>query len=175
MEKKEGDGRVLVAVLFLLLLFGIITLFVAREQQKPRSSRSESSQSTSNLYVNSRESGKPPRTQLSDGSQTDFGPYMASVQRRIKRSWFPPKNTESLRGKVIFKVHNDGTMSNLRMITTTGLVSADEAMLKAVENAAPFKALPPGAPADVDIEFTFDYNVFKHDALPKNNGSEQKN
>jgi hypothetical protein len=29
-----------------------------------------------------------------------------------------------------------------------------------VENAAPFRPLPAGAPEDVDIQFTFDYNVF---------------
>lgn len=33
-------------------------------------------------------------------------------------------------------------------------------MMTAMQNASPFAALPDGAPADVDIEFTFDYNVF---------------
>ncbi len=90
----------------------------------------------------------------------DFGPYMADLQRRIKRAWFPPKGNESKRVKVVFKVHRDGQMTNLRMLNSSGLAIADQAALKAVENAAPFRQLPDGAPDDVDIEFTFDYNVF---------------
>lgn len=146
-SEKQGDHRVLFLVLFLLLAFGIVTLFVARENLKQPSNQRNSRATQS----------QKADTNVTD---TDFGPYMATLQRRIKRSWFPPKNTESLRGKVVFKVHNDGSMTNLRMVTTTDLPAADQAMMKAVQNAAPFAALPPGAPADVDIEFTFDYNVF---------------
>lgn len=91
----------------------------------------------------------------------DFGPYMADLQRRIKRAWFPPKGNESKRVMVVFKVHRNGTMSNLRLQRSSGLAIADQAALKAVQNAAPFRQLPDGAPADVDIQFTFDYNVFK--------------
>lgn len=90
----------------------------------------------------------------------DFGPYMAELQRRIKRVWFPPKIARSKRVQVIFKVHRNGEMSNLRLANSSGLTAADEAALKAIEAAAPFHPLPVGAPADVDIEFTFDYNVF---------------
>ncbi len=90
----------------------------------------------------------------------DFGPYMAELQRRIKRVWFPPKIARSKRVQVIFKVHRNGEMTNLRLANSSGLTAADEAALKAIEAAAPFHPLPAGAPADVDIEFTFDYNVF---------------
>jgi TonB family protein len=51
-------------------------------------------------------------------------------------------------------------MSNLRLDHSSGLAIADQAALKAVENAAPFRPLPAGAQDDVDIQFTFDYNVF---------------
>lgn len=92
--------------------------------------------------------------------QVDFSLYMAELQRRIKRAWFPPKIARSKRVQVIFKVHSNGEMSNLRLANSSGLTAADEAALKAIESAAPFHPLPAGAPADVDIEFTFDYNVF---------------
>lgn len=91
----------------------------------------------------------------------DFSAYMADLQRRIKRAWFPPKNTEKNRVKVMFKIHNGGEMSNLRISETSGLAIADQAALQAIQSAAPFRHLPPGAPENVDIEFTFDYNVFK--------------
>ncbi|MBA4073500.1 MAG: hypothetical protein C0508_00580 [Cyanobacteria bacterium PR.023] len=92
--------------------------------------------------------------------QVDFSLYMAELQRRIKRVWFPPKIARSKRVQVIFKVHRNGEMTNLRLANSSGLTAADEAALKAIEAAAPFHPLPAGAPADVDIEFTFDYNVF---------------
>jgi TonB family protein len=93
-------------------------------------------------------------------ADVDFGPYMADLQRRIKRAWFPPKGNESKRVVVVFKVHKGGELSNLRLVTSSGVAIADKAALQAVENAAPFRTLPPGASDDVDIQFTFDYNVF---------------
>jgi TonB family protein len=90
----------------------------------------------------------------------DYGPYMSDLQRRIKRAWFPPRGNETKRVKVRFKVHSNGTMDSLKIYKSSGVPVADAAALKAVENAVPFKALPSAAPENVDIEFTFDYNVF---------------
>jgi len=98
-----------------------------------------------------------PRAAQAD---VDFGPYMADLQRRIKRAWFPPKGEESKRVVVIFKVMKDGSLSNLRLDHSSGVKIADEAALRAVENASPFKPLPAGSSDNVDIQFTFDYNVF---------------
>ncbi|MBX9722732.1 MAG: TonB family protein [Candidatus Obscuribacterales bacterium] len=90
----------------------------------------------------------------------DFTLYMQEIQRRIKRSWFPPKDMQKRRVKVMFKVHTSGDMSNLRISDSSGFAVADQAALKAVEAAAPFHHLPAYSPENVDIEFTFDYNVF---------------
>jgi TonB family protein len=93
-------------------------------------------------------------------TDVDFGPYMANVQRQIKREWFPPKSDESTKVKVLFKVCKDGSMAKLKILNHGPDQATDNAALLAVENAAPsFHALPEGAPADVDIEFTFDYHV----------------
>ena len=108
------------------------------------------------------DSFKKPVVKKKAEGDVDFGPYMADLQRRIKRAWFPPKGNESKRVMVVFKVHNNGTMSDLKLAKSSKVALADQAALKAVQNAAPFKPLPQGAPADVDIQFTFDYNVFKH-------------
>ena len=93
-------------------------------------------------------------------AEVDFGPYMADLQRRIKRQWYPPKGNESKRVKVRFKIYADGRMENLQIKNSAGVAVCDRAALDAVENAAPFKPLPPNASNDVDIEFTFDYNVW---------------
>ncbi|MBX9689807.1 MAG: TonB family protein [Candidatus Obscuribacterales bacterium] len=101
--------------------------------------------------------GKPSVAAQAD---VDFGPYMADLQRRIKRAWFPPRGQESKRVVVIFKVHSQGELSDLRIDKSSGFAVADQAALQAVQNAAPFRPLPAGAPSVVDIQFTFDYNVF---------------
>jgi TonB family protein len=90
----------------------------------------------------------------------DFGLYMAELQRRIRRAWFPSKEYESQRVIVVFKISRNGELSGLRLQKPSGKVEADRAALQAVENAAPFAHLPKGADESVDIQFTFDYNVF---------------
>jgi TonB family protein len=91
-------------------------------------------------------------------AKVDFGPYMADLQRRLKRAWFPPKGNESKIVKVVFTVHKDGKMTNLRIVMSSGLQIADAAAQKAVENASPFRPLPDGADDEIDVPYTFDYN-----------------
>jgi TonB family protein len=93
--------------------------------------------------------------------EPDFGAYMRELQRRIKRNWDPPRGNESKRVVVIFKIARDGRLLDLRIKNSSGVTSADRAAKAAVELAAPFRTLPPEyRGSDVDIEFTFDYNVF---------------
>jgi TonB family protein len=103
---------------------------------------------------------KPGRPSVSAQADVDFGPYMADLQRRIKRAWFPPKGSESKRVIVVFKVHKGGELSNLRLDKSSAVAVADQAGLEAVQRASPFRPLPAGASDSVGIQFTFDYNVF---------------
>lgn len=110
-----------------------------------------------------RQSGTLKKSTLEkSGKMTDinYGPYMADLQRRIKRAWFPPKGEESNVVVLLFKIHTDGSMSHLRLKTSSGSARSDMMALKAAENAAPYGHLPNGAPPDIDIEFTFDHNKF---------------
>jgi TonB family protein len=90
----------------------------------------------------------------------EFGPYIVEVDRSINHGWTPPAGNESKRVVVQFKIHRGGELSNLRFDHSSGLAIADQAALKAIENAAPFKPLPKGAPDTIDIQFVFDKNVF---------------
>lgn len=93
--------------------------------------------------------------------EVDFGPYMADLQRNIKHSWYPPKHNEHKRVVVTFRISKEGNVSKLRLDKSSGDAKSDQAALKAVGNAeTKFGALPEGAPDSVDIQFTFDYNVF---------------
>lgn len=91
----------------------------------------------------------------------NFGPYMASLQRKLKAAWRPPVGNRTKRIQVVFKVHRDGRISNRRITKSSGTPVADQAALDAVNRVKKFDPLPTGAPANVDILFTFDYNVFR--------------
>jgi TonB family protein len=85
---------------------------------------------------------------------------MADLQRRIKHNWHPPRGNESKRVVVLFSIHKDGRISHLRVERSSGVEIADQAALTAVQKASPVRQLPEGASQNVDIQFTFDYNVF---------------
>jgi TonB family protein len=92
------------------------------------------------------------------GQSSNF--YIRDLQKRIKRAWFPPTGHESSRVSIAFTLHKDGKATDIRVSKPSGLNIADSAALKAVENAAPFRPLPEGAPETVIVEYTFDYEVF---------------
>ena len=93
--------------------------------------------------------------------EPDFGPYMRELQRRIKLNWDPPKGNESKTVILLFKIAKDGRLLSCRVHRSSGLPSADQAALKAVELTAPFRPLPADFKGQsIDIQFTFDYRVF---------------
>ncbi|MBQ2611814.1 TonB family protein [bacterium] len=93
--------------------------------------------------------------------EPDFGPYMRDLQRRIKMNWDPPKGDESKRVVLLFKIAKDGRLLSCSVFKSSGLQSADKAALHAVQLTAPFKPLPAAYKGNsIDIQFTFDYNVF---------------
>ena len=90
----------------------------------------------------------------------DWGPYMRELERRIKRNWNPPKGDASKRVVVLFKIGRDGRLLSIRVSKSSGSISNDDAAKAAIELTAPFTPLPPEFKgSNIDIEFTFDYNV----------------
>lgn len=93
--------------------------------------------------------------------EPDFGPYMRELQRRIKMNWDPPKGNESKRVVLMFKIAKDGRLLSCSVFKSSGLPSADKAAINAVQSTAPFRPLPADFKGpSIDIQFTFDYNVF---------------
>ena len=76
-------------------------------------------------------------------------------------NWTPPKGNESKRVVLLFSISRDGRLLSVKVHQTSGLSAADQAAISAVQLTAPFKPLPPEYKGNsVDIQFTFDYNVF---------------
>ena len=93
--------------------------------------------------------------------EPDFGPYMRELKRRIKMNWDPPKGNESKRVVLLFKIAKDGRLLSCSVFKSSGLPSADKAAINAVQATAPFRPLPAEYKnSSIDIQFTFDYNVF---------------
>ncbi len=93
--------------------------------------------------------------------EPNFGPYMSELSRRIKANWDPPRGEESKRVVLLFRIAKDGRLLNVKVVKSSGTPAADKAALAAVELTAPFRPLPADfRGTNIDIQFTFDYNVF---------------
>ncbi len=95
--------------------------------------------------------------------EPDFGPYIAELQRRIRRNWAPPVEDRSKRVVALFKISRDGRLLSLRIQQSSGSPPADQAAMAAVRASAPFRALPPNYRGnDIDVQFIFDYEIYGH-------------
>ena len=88
--------------------------------------------------------------------KADFEPYMKEMQRRIKMNWNPSTGNH-VPIKVKLKIAKDGRLLSYEITQSSGITTADKAVVNAIQMAAPFKPLPPDIKKDyVDMEFTFE-------------------
>lgn len=106
----------------------------------------------------------PDKGQATESQDDGFGPYMAKLQSAIKNAWNPQKGSKTAKAAVRFTVSNDGRIANSRIVKSSNLPAFDQAALDALKKIAKLDPLPKGSPQSVDIEFTFDYNVYKANA-----------
>ncbi|MBX9725063.1 MAG: TonB family protein [Candidatus Obscuribacterales bacterium] len=100
-----------------------------------------------------------PHGTHSSAQKYDFSGYLTEVQRRLRRTWFPPKDGGVCTIK--FQIQGNGSVEAISVIRSSGTTSTDESAIEAVRKAAPFPAFSPqNAGEKIDIKFTFDYNVF---------------
>ncbi len=86
--------------------------------------------------------------------EADFGPYMAILQQRIKRSW-TPTNTSFNPLAAKFTLHRDGSISNLRISQSSGDSAIDQQALTVIQQTR-FDPLPADTISDtIDINFSF--------------------
>jgi TonB family protein len=98
---------------------------------------------------------------LFDTKGFPLGEYARAVIERIKGKWSIPSNLRQSQGRstLIFFIEKDGTVSNLRIITSSGSQSLDLAALSAILDSKPLPPLPGGFPGEhVGAKFVFSYN-----------------
>lgn len=114
-------------------LIGLITIFIL-----------------SNLSAFAEENGVPVLWQ----------PYMEDVQQKIKANWNPPTNNVSNSTILLFKVGKNGELLQTNVKRSSGNEEVDNSAIEALEKALPFRKFPDGVTLqNIDIEFSFDYNV----------------
>ena len=93
-----------------------------------------------------------------EGIDFPFPGYLNNIVRQIKVRFNPPPGAQ--RAEIMFILHRDGSVSNLRFLTRSGSYEFDLEAQGAVEAAAGNKAfgpLPEGFPEDaLPIVFSFD-------------------
>lgn len=90
-----------------------------------------------------------------------FDIYMVNVQRKIKSNWHPPRGSESKSVVCLFRIAKSGELLRYKILKSSKDSLTDNAAINAIKVSTPFEPLLKEYRGnDVDVEFTFDYNVY---------------
>ncbi|HKM86656.1 MAG TPA: TonB family protein [Terriglobales bacterium] len=103
---------------------------------------------------------------LTDTMGVDFGPYLKGIVPIVKQNWYylmPPSVYPPIlkQGKVSieFVVLKDGTVSGMKVDTSSGNVPLDRAAWGSITASTPFHVLPTEFPGErLGLRFYFSYN-----------------
>lgn len=92
--------------------------------------------------------------------------YMTDVQKRILAGWQMTGGFDLSKNRVVvaFEILNDGSVSSVKVLKSSGVTQFDAIAVESVRKAAPFRGLsafPGFGPDKVDVEFTFDKALLK--------------
>lgn len=83
--------------------------------------------------------------------------YMSAVTDQVKRTWSPIRSSKTVDIKIGFKVHSDGSVSDVRILEKTTEPINEQRAIAAIKKAAPFVA-PPSVlgrePIDIVLNLT---------------------
>lgn len=85
--------------------------------------------------------------------------YVQKVKEAIKANWHPKAGLEERSVHVVFSIREDGSVHDIKITKSSGSQEVDQSALEAVQAASPFGQLPPGAPAEIEIQYNFNWQV----------------
>jgi protein TonB len=102
--------------------------------------------------------GSDPATVKVEGEAFPYPEYLRNIVSQVYRRWQRPSGNVALRAEVLFLIHRDGSVSNLRFVVRSGSFSFDLEAQGAIEAASgSFGPLPEGYGNDVlPVSFFFD-------------------
>ena len=111
------------------------------------------------------DAGELARQTINLNSREDrFVDYLAHVKRRVERIWVYPEEAvaHGVSGELllVFTLNKGGTLTNIRLVQSSGFPILDEEALRAVKLAAPFDPFPPQLGEEPwNISASFHYNL----------------
>ncbi|HEX2779393.1 MAG TPA: TonB C-terminal domain-containing protein, partial [Gemmatimonadaceae bacterium] len=109
--------------------------------------------------------GTDVATVRTEGIEFPYPGYLNNIVRQIALRFDPSTRNSALRAEVSFLIHRDGSVSNLRFLTRSGVYAFDLEAQGAVEAAAgahAFGPLPSGFTDDVlPVIFSFDPSLLR--------------
>lgn len=90
-----------------------------------------------------------------------FDLYFEHMQKQIRKNWSPREGLDTKSLVVNFKLGLHGDVFDLKVVRSSGDVSADQAALKAIRTAAPFGPLPSNTSYPITVCFPFNYKYFQ--------------
>ncbi len=77
-----------------------------------------------------------------DNPDFTYGYYVDQMLAMIRSRWIRPPLGDDAEAMIHFRIHTDGTVSEVRIVSSSGYNQFDLAGLRAVQAAAPFPPLP---------------------------------
>ena len=104
-------------------------------------------------------------TILSDTRGVDFGPYLSRIIYIVRRNWLAviPESArlgEKGRVGIVFEILKDGSVPQLRLVSSSGADPLDRAAMTGISSSVPFPPLPAEFTGKhLVLQFIFLYNV----------------
>jgi outer membrane biosynthesis protein TonB len=100
---------------------------------------------------------------LSDTQGVDFGPFVKSMELKVKDNWYKliPKSADSRKGKLAieFAISKDGKIAAMCLVATSGDVNLDRPAWGGITKSNPFPSLPSAFTGPyLAVRFRFYYN-----------------
>lgn len=109
--------------------------------------------------------GSDVATVQTAGIEFPFPGYLNNIVRQVALRFEPPDRDQRLKAEIMFLIHRDGSVTNLRFIKRSGSYPFDleaQGAIEAAGTARAFGALPEGFEEDVlPVSFSFDPQVLR--------------
>jgi TonB family protein len=94
-----------------------------------------------------------------EGRPFQFPWYLEQMVRKVQRNWRPP-GTTSLKTTIYFRIERTGRVADMRVETSSGHFTFDQAAQRAVQASSPMPPLPGEYSGDyLGVYFDFDATV----------------
>ena len=109
--------------------------------------------------------GTDVATVRTEGIEFPYPGYLNNIVRQIALRFDPSTRNAGLRAEVSFLIHRDGSITNLRFLTRSGVYAFDleaQGAVEAAANARAFGPLPAGFTDDIlPVIFSFDPSLLR--------------